>query len=132
MSETKIFQKDEMIIRKGDPATLAYLILKGQVQVFLEKDQRIVTLAELEIGSIFGESALFDEGEDYGAHVKALEETEVAIISPENFKEKVEICDPMIQNIIHILIERQRKTNDALLHREAQEFIELDLVEVDE
>ncbi len=131
MSETSFFKKNDVILRNGNPADCAYLILKGKVHVYLERNERIVTLAELEIGSLFGESALFEEGSEYGAHVKAVEDTEVAIISPEDFKEKIQGCDPMIQSIVRTLIERQRKTNEVLLHREAQEFIELDLVDTD-
>lgn len=129
-STTKTFNRGDIIINKGDPAFNAYLILKGEVQVYLEKGERIVSLANLKIGSIFGESALFQDGKDYGAHVKAMEDdTEVAIITPEDFKEKLDNCDPMIQTIIRTIIERQRETNETLLARETQEYMELDLVD---
>lgn len=128
MSETRIYKADEIIVEKGDDAVCAFLVLKGKVQVYLEKDGRIVTLATLNVGDIFGESALFQKDIDYGANVKSLGETEIAIITPESFEEKIEACDPMIHNIIKTLIARQRETNEILMDREAQEFIELDLI----
>lgn len=129
---TKTFQEGEIIIHKGDPALNAFLVLKGRVTVYLEKGARVVTLADLKIGSIFGESALFQDGKDYGAYVKAVEETEVAVITPEDFKEKLQGCDPMIQTIIRTIIERQRHTNATLLARETQEYMELDLVDAED
>ena len=128
-SFTKTYKAGDIIVQKGPPASAAFLILKGAVQVYLEKGERIVSLATLEIGSIFGESALFEDGLDYGAYVKATETTELIVITPENFKEKLDHCDPMIQSIVRSLIERQRQTNATLLARETQEYMDLDLVD---
>lgn len=130
MGDIRTYKAGEVIVYKGTPAKEAFLILKGHVQVFIEKGGRTVKLADLEIGSIFGESALFEEGEDYGASIKATEDTEVAVLQPETFKEKVDACDPFIKTIIHTLIDRQRDTNETLLSRETQEYMELDLVDI--
>ncbi len=127
MSTTKTFQKDEQIIQKGQPASVAYMVLSGAVRVYLENEGKTVTLAQLEIGSIFGESALFG-GEEYGAHISATEETELLPITPESFQEKLDGCDPMIKQIISMLIERQRNTNSTLLKRETQELMDLVLI----
>ena len=132
MNKTQTFKAGDIIVEKGTPATQAYLVLKGHAQAYMKKNGRVVTLADLEIGSIFGESALFEKNDEYGAYVKAAEDTEVAILNPEDFKEKVEACDPLIQRIIHTLIERQRGTNEALLERETQEYMELEMVDITE
>ena len=127
IDHTLVFQPKQRIITKGDDATQAYVILKGKVHVFLEKGGKTVTLAHLQEGAIFGETALFDR-KHYGAHVEAEEETRLGIITPEAFQEKMKSCDPMLRAIILMLIERQRKTNQALLDSETRELIEIALI----
>lgn len=127
MSDIKTFTAGDNIITKGAPATTAYMIMKGTVEVYLEENNKIVSLAKLAVGSIIGESALFG-AEEYGANIKAIGDAELLVITPETFKEKLENCDPMIREIITTLIERQRKTNETLLKRETQEFMDIALI----
>ncbi len=130
MSEKDIitFEAGERIISEGEPAAAAYIILKGKVRVFLEKDGKSVALAELAITDMFGETALFDNGGTYGANVENLEPVELVVISPDEFKEKLEECDPMIRNMYGIMMERLRKTNEALVNSETREFMDIILV----
>jgi CRP-like cAMP-binding protein len=124
MPQTVKFKSGEQIIRKGDKAVTAYIVKSGKVQVYLEKGGKIVTLGELGPGVLFGETALFG-GAEYGANVKALEDTELEIITPASFREKIEASDPMLRSIIETLLERQKKTNEALLKSETREFMDI-------
>ena len=121
----KTFEANTTIISEGDNADLAYIIVGGDVRVFLEKDGKEVTLANLGIGDMFGESALFSDSAQYGANVVSSTKAEVLCISPADFKEKLEAADPMIRNMYNILMERLRKTNTALLESETREFMDL-------
>jgi CRP-like cAMP-binding protein len=125
--KTKSFKAGARIITHSDDASAAYLILKGKVSVRLERDGRMIKLGELGVGSIFGETALFGGG-TYGAHVDASTDVEVAVITPESFKGKVESSDPMVRSIVLMLIERLRKTNEALLKSETREFMDIALI----
>lgn len=125
--KTKKIHPKERIITQGQKATEAYLITKGLVSVYLEKHGRVVTLAELGAGAIFGESALFGS-DTYGANVTAIEETELTVISPESYEKKMDSCDPMIRAIILMLIDRQRKTNEKLMKNETREFMDIEFV----
>lgn len=126
--ETKLFQKGECIISKGDAAQKAFMLLQGRARVFLEKNGKEVTIAELECGSIFGENALFGIRE-YGANVEALDNnTKVSVITTMSFQKKIENSDPMLRTIIHMLIERQRITNEALLDSETREFMDIEFI----
>jgi CRP-like cAMP-binding protein len=127
VKQPKTFEKGARIISAGEPATHAYLILKGRVRVFLEQDGKEISLAELEMGEIFGESSLFTDCE-YGAHVEALEDCSLDIISKEDFQTKLDECDPLIKSMFALLVERQRKTNQALLESETREFMDIVLV----
>ena len=121
------FSADDRIITKDEPADHAYRIISGSVRVFLDKDNKDITLAELGEGAIFGESALF-EGTKYGAHVDAVTDVELEVISPGIFQEKLEHADPLLKSMFELLIERQRITNQALLDSETREFMDIMLV----
>ena len=111
--ETFIFPEGRVIIEQGEPAMEAYLIEAGRVKVTIEKDGKTVELAQLEVDQIFGETALF-KGSDYGATVTAMEETTVIKITPDILDVKIRLCDPMIRALIKMMMERQRRSNDAL------------------
>lgn len=121
------FNPGERIITKGDDGVEAYIILEGRVRVFIDQDGKEVTLAELGEDEIFGESSLFTDGQ-YGAHVEASEECILRTITKQTFKEKLEACDPVMKTMFKLLIERQRKTNQALLDSETREFMDIVLI----
>lgn len=120
----KKFKPGERIITICDEATEAYMIVSGKVRVFLEEEGKQVKLAELGEDEIFGETAIF-QGEQYGANVEAIEETELFVITPENLSEMLKDSDPIIRALIRMLIERIRHTNDALLKSETREFMDI-------
>src|SRR5688572_111559 len=99
--KNKKYKTGERIITRGDNAAAAYLVLNGKVKVSLDRGGRQVTLGELGSGAIFGETALIGSGV-YGANVDALQDTEVALITPESFKGKIENCDPMLRAILEM------------------------------
>jgi CRP-like cAMP-binding protein len=123
----KTFKAGARIITRGDDARVAYLVLKGKVSVLLDREGKTVHLGELGVGSIFGETALFGGG-SYGANVDAETDVELGVITPESFRGKIEASDPMVRAIVIMLIERLRKTNEALLNSETREFMDIALV----
>ena len=115
--ETFIFPEGRAIIEQGEPAMEAFLIESGRVAISVEKDGNTTKLAELSVDEIFGETALF-KGSDYGATVTAMEETTVVKITPDILDIKIRLCDPMIRALIQMMMERQRRTNEALAEKE--------------
>lgn len=127
IKNSKKFKEGEYIVSEGEKATVAYLINSGLVEVMQERDGRTVRLAELGRGAIFGEGALFGS-EHYGANVKAIEKTEVLIITPEEFSKRIESSDWMMKALIEMLIDRLKKTNAALVSRETQGFMDIGFI----
>lgn len=125
--ETKTFTRGEMLLEQGKTGNEAFLIKEGRVKVFLERNQRIIDLAELGPGQIIGEMSLVT-GHENAASVEALEETNVGIISKQLIQDKIESSDPLVRELIHMLVERVRSTDSALLKSETREFIEIDLI----
>ena len=111
--ETFIFPEGRAIIEQGGEANAAFLIESGQVKVTLKKDGKTIELAELDKDQIFGETALF-KGTEYGATVTAMTETTVIKITPEILDIKIRLCDPMLRSLIKMMMERQRRSNEAL------------------
>ncbi len=60
--------------------------------------------------------------------VEVIETAELVVVSPEEFQEKLGECDPMIRSMYGILMERLRKTNEALVNSETREFMDIVLV----
>ncbi|NQZ13551.1 MAG: Crp/Fnr family transcriptional regulator [Alphaproteobacteria bacterium] len=111
--ETFIFPEGRTIIEEGDDAREAFMIERGKVRVYINKNGKEVDLAELGEDQIFGETALFT-GSEYGASVQAIEETTVVKITPEILDIKIRLCDPMIRALIRMMMERQRQTNEQI------------------
>lgn len=126
-NEYKTFKANQRIITKNDDATECYLITKGKVRVFLEKETKQVELAVLQDGEIFGETTIFS-GETYGANVEAIEDTTALIITPETFQDMLADSDPTIRALLRMLINRLRQTNAALLKSETRAFMDIGFV----
>jgi CRP/FNR family transcriptional regulator, cyclic AMP receptor protein len=73
----------EAVFREGDPGDTCYVVKSGSMRVTRRhSDGRQITLAELREGDIFGELAMFGEGETRSATVEAVEESEgVALLA---------------------------------------------------
>ncbi len=101
--------------------------MSGTVEVFLENGEKILTLADLAIGDIFGEGALFNSKE-YGANVSAKTEVKAVKISKDEFQEQLDNCDPKLRAIISMMLVRMQRTNEALLKSETDEFMDITFV----
>jgi CRP/FNR family cyclic AMP-dependent transcriptional regulator len=126
-NEIKKFSNGERILTKGEKSVCAYMIISGEVRVFLEEGSKSVQLARLHENEIFGESAIFGDGEN-GASVEASADCELLPITRASLNEMLNETDPIIQSLIQMLIKRLRATNEALLKSETREFMDIVLI----
>src|SRR3954447_22612879 len=76
----RTYAAGEAVFREGDSGDTCYVIREGAVRVTRRhSDGRMITLAELRPGDIFGELAMFG-GETRSASVEALESTRALAI----------------------------------------------------
>src|SRR3954465_9694970 len=76
----RTYEPGEAVCREGDSGDTCYIVREGSVRVTRRhSDGRVITLAELRPGSIFGELAMFG-GETRSASVEALERTRALAI----------------------------------------------------
>ncbi|GJL85380.1 MAG: hypothetical protein DHS20C02_11550 [Micavibrio sp.] len=114
--ERRFVPEGTMIMKQGDSGNCAYLIQSGSVLVYTEHKGKHVELATLELGEIFGEMALiFDEPRT--ASVKALEDTNLIILTRETMKQKMARTDPTIKAIITMLTNRIVSANNTLMNK---------------
>ena len=111
----QIFKKNDIMLREGAVSEFCFLIIKGEVEVrknYHGSNPR--TVARLGKGSVIGEMALFD-GHPHVATVIALQDTEVAVMSSDEFKRLVNGMDPLMRGIVGMLVMRLRQTVDELV-----------------
>ena len=108
----QILPANEYILNEGVVGDNVYLILKGQVEVRLgASTDSPKVLAKLSEGDVIGEMSLFDD-RPHMASVMALTEITVAVISKEDFKQRVKSMDSVMRGIFQILIRRLRLVGD--------------------
>lgn len=125
--ETRIFAPGEIILHQDQTGKKAYLIKQGKVRVYLQRNGRVVDLAELGPGQIVGEMSLLT-GHKNAATVEAVEEVQVAVITKQIIMKKIAASDPLVRELVKMLVERIRSTDSALLKSETREFIEIDFI----
>ncbi len=108
----RIFKKGEFIFREGDHGDCAYLIEKGRVEVYKQDVAGMTFITHLAIGDIFGELAIIDNA-PRNATVRAIEDTELSIVSRDQLSERIETLDPVVRLLITALTRRVRGNSNA-------------------
>ncbi len=113
----RAYAAGEILFTQGSDADGIYSIQSGRVSVFKTipgpNGPREIELAALGPGSMFGEMAMLGQTQR-DASVRALDFTEVLIITNEMFESQMAALAPWVVNFVKILINRLRNTNDRL------------------
>jgi CRP/FNR family cyclic AMP-dependent transcriptional regulator len=112
--------RGEVIFREGDPGDTCYLIQDGAVILTREhQDGRMIALAELRAGGMFGELAMF-RGETRSATAEAIEDTTaVALLAPD-LQRLIKRNPDIASKLLAVLAERVRRTTERLLQQSFQ------------
>jgi small-conductance mechanosensitive channel/CRP-like cAMP-binding protein len=105
-SESHIYAPGELIIRAGDEADSMFVLHHGRVEVRINDNGQMLTVASLCEGNFFGEMALFT-GQPRNASVFAVEETEVVEIGHLAMKHLFETNPELVESLSHIIAERR-------------------------
>jgi CRP/FNR family cyclic AMP-dependent transcriptional regulator len=114
------WERGEVIFREGDEGDTCYLIRSGAVLLTREhQDGRMIALAELRAGGMFGELALF-RGETRSATAEAVEETTaVALLAPD-LQRLIRRNPDISLKLLSALAERVRTTTERLMQQSFQ------------
>jgi len=95
------------IFKAGDQSDKVFLLLQGEVGIFLPTNDTQQPNHKIEANEIFGEMGVI-EGKLRMAHARCLSSATIMIISKDEFERKIEGSDPFIKGLIRILSSRVR------------------------
>jgi CRP/FNR family transcriptional regulator, cyclic AMP receptor protein len=112
--------QNELIFREGDSGDTCYLLKSGAVLLTREhQDGRIIALAELRSGGMFGELAMF-RGETRSATAEAIEPTEALALLASDVQRLIRSNPEIANKLLVALAERVRRTTERLLQQSFQ------------
>ena len=113
MSSTKKIAKDAYLFREGDPPDAMYIIKTGQFAITKTKGNSEVTLAEISVGQMVGEMAIFDR-KARSANVKAVKDSEVVCLPYDALEKQLDAVPVWIKAIMRTLNENLREANKKI------------------
>jgi CRP/FNR family cyclic AMP-dependent transcriptional regulator len=113
-ARSRDFERNVAVFEEGDDADELFVVKSGRVAVGRRSpDGRESLVALMEPGDLFGEMALFDEG-DRSASARALERSVVLAISYDVVRSALDEDPPLLWNVVRLLAQRLRATDSAL------------------
>ncbi len=108
-----------LLFAEGDAGSCAYLVSRGQIQIFLARDAGDVVLGLAGPGEIVGEMAILADCRR-SASARAAEDCELILIKSEQIAYRIADADPILQMLLKIVIARHRETLGRLNDRAEQ------------
>ncbi|WP_207457597.1 EAL domain-containing protein [Azospirillum sp. SYSU D00513] len=105
-----------LVFSEGERGDRAYLIRSGLVEILAERGGQPVVLARLGPGELFGEMAVIDD-QPRSATARALEPLELLVVTREMLHSHIEAGDPVLGQLLRVLIGRMRHAQNALVER---------------
>jgi len=114
------WDRGQILFREGDAGDTCYLLRTGAVVLTREhQDGRMVALAELRAGSLFGELAMF-RGETRSATAEAVEPSTAVALLAGDVQRLVRRNSDLALKLLASLAERVSRTNERLLQQSFQ------------
>lgn len=107
------FKKDEYIFKQNDPGDCAYLIERGRIQIFINKNSEKIPLSILGESEIFGEMALLDNL-NRSASAQALDDCTLIVVSKDQLLDRVHSADIIVRLLVQLLLKRLRNQTDLV------------------
>jgi len=114
------WDRGQVIFREGDEGDTCYLLRSGSVVLTREhQDGRMVALAELRAGALFGELAMF-RGETRSATAEAVEPSSAVALLAGDVQRCIRRNPNLALKLLASLSERVSRTNERLLQQSFQ------------
>jgi hypothetical protein len=115
---TRVFPPGAVIVREGDFADAAYIIVRGRCAVSKTIDGRVQTLRTLEPGAVFGETGILS-GDRRTATVQAVGQVTVKVVTRELFRGQLG-NDTWMGKFVLALADRFRELDAKLTMRKTK------------
>ncbi len=103
----KKFEKDEFILRKGEPGTNLFILIFGRVEVVGDDN---ISIAFLGKGEVFGEMSLLS-GDPVGASIKVVDPATLLFINGKDFRSVLKKFPSLQMYFARLLARRLARTN---------------------
>lgn len=110
MAENKKISKDEYLFKEGDFPDCMYIVRSGGFAITKTKNKSEVVLAEIGVGAMVGEMALFD-AKPRSANVKATKDSEVVALPYKGLVQQLTQLPDWIRAILKTLNQNLRDAN---------------------
>jgi len=110
----RICRDGELIIRQGETGECMYVVLDGQVEVFVEEADHEVRLAVKGKGEFIGEMAVF-EREVRSANVRAMGQVRVLTVDRKTLLRRIQEDPSLALSMMEVLSQRLRQTSQELV-----------------
>ena len=97
------FSAGEIIFSQGDPGDNCYIVKEGLIKITRVEGEKARLLGAVNAGCIFGEMALIDDQPRMGT-AEVVQDAVCLIITREQFKDKLDGCDPFVRALLRILV----------------------------
>lgn len=98
-ADTEHYPSGTTLFEHGDGATHAYMILSGRIEISVEQGGHHVVISNLGPHEVFGELALISH-QPRTATARALEDTDVMVITREHLQRVIDNADPLLTNLL--------------------------------
>jgi len=114
------YPRETRVFHEGDPGDACYIVSQGSCRVTRQhSDGRVITLATLGPGAIFGELAMLD-GERRSASVEAAESTELLALPASDMRNLIRSHPGMAEKLVVALTRRLREANERIARQSFQ------------
>lgn len=112
------YNAGQLIFLQGDFGDCAYIIEKGRVMIYVEKEAIETPLTILGEGEIFGEMSLIDN-QARSASARAMDECVFNKVTRQQLMERVLAADTVVRLLIRVFLKRLRFNNTKILDVES-------------
>lgn len=113
MAEAKKVAQGNYLFREGDPPDAMYIVKTGSFAITKTKGNSEIVLAEITVGSMVGEMALFDK-KPRSANVKATKDAEVIALPYDSLSKQMDSLPVWVRAIMKTLNENLREANKKI------------------
>ncbi len=105
----RTFAERDVIVKRDSPGDALFIIVTGKVKVSYIEDDNETIIAVLSPGDFFGELSIID-GEGRSADVSAVEETEVLLLSADDFSQCIHTMPAIAFSLLKEIAGRLRRS----------------------
>ena len=105
--EKNMYNTGQYVFKAGEKSDKVFLLMQGEVGIFLPTNETQKPNHRIEVNEIFGEMGVI-EGKLRMADARCLSSATIMGLTKEEFEKKIENSEPFIRGLIRILSSRVR------------------------